>query len=75
MNKQKAWIWFKGGLKGGSWVAGFIASITEESEEVFLIEKSDFISCRVPSWRVRLEEPNNLNQGPIVPENAVWKYR
>ena len=26
MEKKKAWVWFKGGLKGGSWVAGFIAS-------------------------------------------------
>ncbi len=72
MKREKAWVWFKGGLNGGSWVSGFLASSTEE--EGILIEKPDFISCRVPEWRVRFDLPENHLDGPSVPKNATWKY-
>ena len=70
--KQKAWVWFKGGLKKqGEWVGGFLA---KEEQEGFVIERSDFVSCKVPKWRVKLQEPNNLKQGPAIPNNPKWKY-
>ena len=72
MKKEKAWVWFKGGLKGGSWVAGFLASTTEE--EGILVERSDFISCRLPEWRVRFSPPEDERKGPSIPKNARWKY-
>ena len=70
--KEKAWVWFKGGLNGGSWVADFVAS--EEQEGVFTIERPDYKTCKVPSWRISFEEPKNLKEGPTIPNNAKWKY-
>jgi len=72
MERQKAWVWFKGGITGGSWVPGFIAS--SGKEEGLLIEKTDFVSCRVPEWRVRFDEPENDKKGPDIPANPIWKY-
>tara|TARA_Y100001968_G_C19270295_1_gene673891 strand:+ start:343 stop:567 length:225 start_codon:yes stop_codon:yes gene_type:complete len=73
MNKEKAWVWFKGDEKGGSWVSGFLASSSKEQKGI-LIERSDFVSCRLPEWRVKLEEPKNLNESPEIPKNSIWKY-
>ena len=72
MKKEKAWVWFKGGLKGGSWIGGFIASSSEEGGIV--IEHSDFRTCRVPSWRVIFKEPEDKSKGPSMPEGSNWKY-
>ena len=72
MERQKAWVWFKGGLNGGVWIPGFIAS-TDKKGGVF-IEKVDFISCRVPEWRVRFEKPEDEKEGPEIPINPTWKY-
>ncbi len=72
MDKKKAWVWFKGGLKGGSWTSGFMAS--KKNDEGILIERADFISCRVPEWRVRFDEPINKEESPKIPKGAVWKY-
>ena len=30
MERKKAWVWFKGGLKGGFWEGGFLASKCEK---------------------------------------------
>ena len=38
-----------------------------------LIERSDHVPCRVADWRVVFEEPADLNIGPEIPENALWK--
>ncbi len=73
MERKKAWVWFKGGMAEGSWVPGFIASHDQE-EGILLIERSDFVSCRVPEWRVRFEEPTNEKECPNIPKNAIWKY-
>ena len=70
--KKKAWVWFKGGLEGGSWVSGFIASPDEK--EGILIEKTDFVSCRVPEWRVRFDQPEFEKEGPEIPKDSTWKY-
>jgi len=70
--KKKAWVWFKGGLKGGTWVSGFIASSDEK--EGILIEKTDFVSCRVPEWRVRFDQPEFEKQSPEIPKDPTWKY-
>ena len=72
MEKKKAWIWFKGGQAGGEWVAGFVAS--SDKQEGVLIERADFVKCRVPKWRVSYEEPKDEKQGPKMPENSIWKY-
>ena len=71
MKKEKVWVWFKGGLKGGEWKAGFLATTCEEGG--LLIENSDYISCRVPEWRVRVNQPENINEGPKIPEGEDWK--
>ncbi len=73
MKREKAWVWFKGDLKeGGYWVSGFLASSCDE--EGLLIERSDFVSCRVPEWRVTFAEPENEKNGPKIPEGAIWKF-
>ena len=72
MKKEKAWVWFKGGLSGGYWASGFISSHSEEGG--IIIEKNDFITCRVPEWRVTNKEPQDINKSPMIPNNATWKY-
>ena len=72
MEKEKAWVWFKGGLSGGFWKGGFKA--TRVKDDVVLIEHSDFKSCRVPEWRVCLSEPADKKTGPKIPEGAIWIY-
>ncbi len=72
MKKEKAWVWFKGGLKGGSWESGFLASHSEKGG--IEIEKADFIKCRVPEWRVLYQEPKDEKASPEIPDGADWKY-
>ncbi len=72
MERKKAWVWFKGGLTGGEWVSGFIATVDES--EALLIERTDFVSCKVPKWRVRFEEPKERTEAPEIPNNPTWKY-
>ena len=72
MKKKKAWVWFKGSLKEGEWVSGFFASDAEGGG--ILLESPNFVTCRVPKWRVVFDEPNDLNQGPSIPPEAEWKY-
>ncbi len=71
MHKEDAWVWFKGGEKGGFWLGGFIAS--ESQEDVFLIERPDFINCKVPKWRLSFKEPEDKKRGPVIPDGAQWK--
>ena len=73
MKKEKAWVWFKGGLNGGEWIGGFSASTSEDQEGV-LIENIDFKTCRVPLWRITLTKPINDKEPPEIPDNAIWKY-
>ncbi len=72
MERKKAWVWFKGGLNGGSWISGFMAS--EHEDGGLIIEKPDFITCRVPHWRVSFEAPNDDHSEPKIPPNPTWKY-
>ncbi len=72
MNKEKAWVWFKGGLKGGCWMSGFFANKGEQ--EILNIESPNFIACKLPLWRVRFSEPEDTHIGPVIPEDAIWKY-
>ncbi len=72
MDREKAWIWFKGGLKGGEWIGGFLA--TKSQEGGYIVERSDFVKCRLPEWRVIFKEPGNPNHPPLIPQEAEWKY-
>ena len=36
------------------------------------IERGDYVPCRVDDWRVTFKEPEDLQVGPEIPENAVW---
>jgi len=72
MEKEKAWVWFKGGVSGGFWQGGFKA--TKSTDEGVLIEHADFKNCRVPEWRICLSEPTNKKAGPKIPEGAIWIY-
>ncbi len=72
MGKEKAWVWFKGGLKGGLWEGGFLASKSQEGG--ITIERADFVTCRVPDWRVKFDEPKDLLKEPEIPKEAIWKY-
>ncbi len=71
MIKESAWVWFKGGEKGGFWKGGFIAT-SDENDNV-LIENTNFISCKVPKWRISLSEPEDITIGPNIPINPTWK--
>ena len=72
MERKKAWVWFKGGLTGGEWVPGFMAS--SDKEIGLVIERTDFVTCRVPEWRVRFDEPTDDKKEPNIPKDASWKY-
>ncbi|MEB3240525.1 MAG: hypothetical protein VKJ31_00635 [Synechococcus sp.] len=72
MVRQKCWVWFKGGLKeSGRWVSGYVATSSEAGG--VLIQHPDYVDCRVPEWRISTTEPNDLEQGPDIPDNAVWR--
>ena len=71
MDKESVWVWFKGGEKGGFWMGGFKASKSPEGG--IKIERPDFISCRVPEWRISTTEPSSKNKGPEIPIGAKWK--
>ena len=72
MKAEKVWVWFKGGLKGGYWMDGFYSKNT--NEEIVSIEKPEFVSCKVPLWRISTIEPKNIREGPDIPTNTEWKY-
>ena len=38
-----------------------------------LVEALEFVSCTLPLGRVAYKQPEDLNQGPVVPEGAVWR--
>tara|TARA_Y100001968_G_scaffold108807_1_gene98417 strand:- start:448 stop:672 length:225 start_codon:yes stop_codon:yes gene_type:complete len=72
MRKEKCWVWFKGSLKeDGYWQGGFVG--TKDEDPGILIENPSFVTCRVPEWRVRLKEPEHINESPSIPEDAPWK--
>ncbi|QNI54617.1 hypothetical protein SynBIOSE41_02112 [Synechococcus sp. BIOS-E4-1] len=37
------------------------------------IEPGDYVACRIAHWRLMFQEPEALQVGPEIPENAVWK--
>ena len=65
-------MWFRGGLGVESfWVSGFYGAPSVLGG--VRIERSDYVPCRVADWRVVFKEPVDINAGPEIPENAVWK--
>ncbi len=71
MRKEKVWVWFKGGLQGGEWKGGFIASSCEE--EGLIIESPNYVNCKLPEWRVSLTEPEDKKLAPEIPTDGKWK--
>tara|TARA_Y100001968_G_scaffold302840_1_gene316496 strand:+ start:5435 stop:5659 length:225 start_codon:yes stop_codon:yes gene_type:complete len=71
MSQEKVWVWFKGGLNGGEWVSGFTSK--NINSEYLLIEHPNYVSCKVPKWRILNSEPADLKKEPKIPTNAIWK--
>mgnify|MGYP001404730872 CR=1 FL=1 len=72
MDKQNCWVWFKGSIdEKGYWKEGFICRNDEGPG--LLIESPGFVTCRVPEWRVSIQEPVEIHTGPEIPEGAKWK--
>ncbi len=72
MERENCWVWFKGSLKeGGTWKGGF--QYKKDENPGALIQSSSYLQCRVPDWRISLQEPLDKYKGPKIPENAVWK--
>ena len=72
MKTSKCWVWFKGSLnKAGYWKEGFTCTIDEKPG--VLIESPAYVTCRVPNWRILIQEPENLTKSPLIPEKAIWK--
>ena len=66
---ENCWVWFKG---SANWWLGFVASPSPKPEHV-LVEALEFVPCTLPLWRVAYKQQEDLNQGPVVPEGAVWR--
>ena len=47
--RTKVWVWFKGGLDGGEWRGGFVATTTDKG---ILCRHGDFKDCVMPEWRI-----------------------
>ena len=72
MESQNCWVWFKGSINEvGVWKGGF--QCKKDEKPGFIIESPSYVTCRVPNWRVKNSEPENINIGPEIPEGAVWK--
>tara|TARA_Y100001968_G_C19253853_1_gene665769 strand:+ start:574 stop:798 length:225 start_codon:yes stop_codon:yes gene_type:complete len=72
MPKENCWVWFKGSIKeGGQWKGGF--TCTKDEKSGILIESPNYVSCRVPEWRVRTSEPTDINEAPNIPKDTDWK--
>ena len=70
--KTKCWIWFRNGLnQSGYWAAGWMG--TPSALGGVRIEHFEYVACRVPEWRVRWEEPQDLAAPPEIPDNTQWK--
>ena len=68
----RCWVLFRGGLGVESfWVSGFYGAPSVLGG--VRIERGDYVPCRVADWRVTFKEPEDLQVGPEIPENAVWK--
>ena len=65
-------IVFKGSLNnGGFWKEGFTCTFDEKPG--VLIESPAYVTCRVPTWRVLTQEPEDLYKSPLIPDKAIWK--
>ena len=72
LKTSKCWVWFRGNYNGkGYWKDGF--SCTFDEKPGILIESPAYVTCRVPNWRVTTKEPSDLSEGPVIPQNAIWK--
>ena len=69
--RTKVWVWFKGGLDGGEWRGGFVATTTDKG---ILCQHGDFKDCVMPSraWRISKDEPGDFKKAPTIPDEATW---
>ena len=71
MPNARCWVWFKGGLNEDShWHGGWYGA--ESVLGGVRIEKADYVPCRIPDWRVTFKEPDDMNTGPVMPDDAQW---
>ena len=67
----RCWAWFRGGLNEAShWLTGFYGAPSVLG--VIRIERSDYVPCRIPDWRVTFHEPADMKIGPSMPEGGDW---
>ena len=70
--KNKCWVWFRNGLgQEGAWNSGWMGASSPRGG--IRIEHYDYVPCRVPGWRIRWEQPEDLSAPPEIPEGAQWK--
>jgi len=48
-------------------------SLPSPNADHVLVESMEFVPCSLLLWRVTCKQPEDLNQGPVVPEGAVWR--
>ena len=72
MIKENCWVWFKGAYREkGFWKGGFTCKRDEKPGVI--IESPSYVTCRVPEWRISKIEPENLAEGPDIPNSEEWK--
>ncbi len=72
MHHENCWVWFKSSLsRKGFWQTGF--TCTRDEKPGVLIQSPSYVSCRVPEWRIKTQEPIDLDQGPEIPQGSPWK--
>ena len=71
--RERCWVWMKGNplKQQGCWSPGWHASKSKLGG--YKIEHPDYVTCRVPEWRVTFKEPQDIKTGPLVPEGEDWK--
>ncbi|WP_353291841.1 hypothetical protein [Synechococcus sp. M16CYN] len=72
-SKLKCWVWLKGSSRQdcARWESGWVGIPSDLGG--IRIEHPDYVSCRVPDWRVSWEEPADLKVAPKIPDDTQWK--
>ena len=73
ISRDRCWIWLKNNpLKDeAAWMGGWIASVSPLGG--LLVEHPNYVTARVPDWRVSFKEPSDISQAPDMPPDAQWR--